>query len=83
MEKMSTFPDEMIHIMFRCVMHFHGHQNKMMPFILVDFNNGIEFYNYTCWLTNDIQNHCLPHWVSNHHIGNKDLVLSSHVEISS
>jgi hypothetical protein len=44
-------PNETIHITPRCTMHFHGHQNKMVPlmkpFILVDFNNGIEFHNYT------------------------------------
>jgi hypothetical protein len=32
-EKMGTFPNEMIHIMPGCAMHFHGHRNKMVPFI--------------------------------------------------
>ncbi len=58
MEKMGTFLDETIHIMPRCTMHFHGHWNKvvpfMKPFIFVDLNNGTKFYNCICWLTNDI-----------------------------
>jgi hypothetical protein len=29
-EKMSTFPDEMIHIMHGCTVHFHGHRNKVV-----------------------------------------------------
>jgi hypothetical protein len=32
-EKMSTLFNEMIHITFRCIVHLHGHQNKMVPFI--------------------------------------------------
>jgi len=43
-EKMSTFLNEMIHIMPRCIMHLHGHQNKVVPFmnlsIFVDFSNA-------------------------------------------
>jgi len=42
-EKTSTFPNETIHIPPRCVVHLHGHWNKTVPFILVDFNNGIKF----------------------------------------
>jgi hypothetical protein len=86
-EKMSTFLDETIHIMPRCVVHFHGHQNKMVPFmkpsIYRDFNNGIKFRSYTRWSINDIQKYCLSHWVNNHHISNEDLVFSGHVEIDS
>jgi hypothetical protein len=52
MEKTGTFPDETIHITPRCVVHLHGHQNKivlfMKPFILVDFSNGDKFCNYIC-----------------------------------
>jgi hypothetical protein len=54
----------------------------MAPFVLVDFNNGIKFHNYTYWLINDTQNHHLLRWVNNHHIDNENVVLSGHVEIS-
>jgi 5-methylcytosine-specific restriction endonuclease McrA len=84
MGKMGTLHDETIHIVPKCAMHLHGHQNKvvplMEPFIFVDFNNGTEFYNCTYKSINDIRSHYFPHWVSNHHIGKKDLVLSGHVE---
>jgi len=57
MEKTSTLPDETIHITLGCTMHLHGHWNKVLPFmkpsILVDHNNGVKFFNYTCWLIND------------------------------
>jgi hypothetical protein len=33
MAKTGTFPNEMIHIMPRCVVHLHGHYNKMVPFM--------------------------------------------------
>jgi hypothetical protein len=50
-EKTNTLLDKMIHIMFGCTMHFHGHQNKvvpfMKPFIFVDLNNGAKFRSYT------------------------------------
>jgi hypothetical protein len=32
-EMMGTFPNETIHIMPRCVMHLHDHQNKVVPFM--------------------------------------------------
>jgi len=32
-EQTSTFPNEMIHIMPRCIVHLHGHQNNMVPLI--------------------------------------------------
>jgi hypothetical protein len=45
MEKMSTFPNEMIHIMLRGTVHLHGHWDKMVPFmkpsILVDFSKAL------------------------------------------
>jgi hypothetical protein len=48
-EKTSTLHDETVHIMFGCIMHLHGNQNKMVafmkPFIFADINNGIKFYN--------------------------------------
>jgi len=51
-EKMGTLLDETIHIMPGCVVHFHGHRNKIVPLmkpsILVDFSNGVKFDNYTC-----------------------------------
>jgi hypothetical protein len=55
MEKMGTLPDEMIHITPKCIMHLHGHQNKVVPlmksFIFADLNNGVKFYSYTIsWL---------------------------------
>ncbi len=63
MEKMSTFFDEMIHIMLECAVHLHGHWNKvvpvMNPFIFTDLNNGAKFHNCTYWLTNDIHSHHL------------------------
>jgi hypothetical protein len=31
MEKMGTLLDETIHIMLECVVHLHGHRNKVMP----------------------------------------------------
>jgi hypothetical protein len=86
-EKTSTLPNETIHITPSCVFHSHGHWNKVVPLmkpsILVDFNNDAMFRSCTCWLTNDIQRHHFPHWVSNYYIGNKDLVLSNHVDIGS
>ncbi len=84
-EKMNTFLDEVIHIMPKCVMHLHGHQNKMVPFmklvILMNLNNGVKFHNCTFWSINDTRSHHLLCWVSNHHIDNKDLVPTSHVKI--
>ncbi len=84
---MGTLLNETIHITLKCVVHLHGHWNKVMPlmkpFIFMDFNNGIKFYNYTCWSTNDTQSHHLLNRVSNHHIDNKDLVLLGHVKIDS
>ncbi len=84
-EKTHTLLDEMIHITLKCVMHLHGHWNKvvplMKPFILADLSNGVKFHNYTCRSTNDTQSHHLPHQINNHHINNKDLVLSGHVKI--
>jgi hypothetical protein len=51
-KKTSAFPNETIHIVPKCIVHLHGHQNKVVPLvkpsILVDFNNGIKFHNYTC-----------------------------------
>jgi hypothetical protein len=48
-EKTSTLSNKMIHIMFGCIVHLHGHRNKMVPlmsrFILADFNNGTKFHN--------------------------------------
>ncbi len=45
-EKMGTFPNEMIHIMLECAMHLHGHRNKVMPFmkpsILMNLSNGVK-----------------------------------------
>jgi len=85
MEKKSTFLDEMIYITFKCVVHLHGHWNKMVPFmkpfILANFSNDVKFHNYTSWSTNDIHNHHLSHQVNNHHIGNKNLVFTSHLKI--
>ncbi len=87
MEKMGTFLDETIHIMPKSTVHLHGHWNKlvplMKPFILMDLSNGVKFYNCTCWLINDTRSHYLLCRINNHHIDNEDLVLSSHVEISS
>jgi hypothetical protein len=54
----------------------------MAPFVLVDFYNGVKFHNYTYWLTNDTWNHHLLRRVNNHHIDNKNVVLSGHVEIN-
>jgi hypothetical protein len=31
MEKAGTLPNEIIHITFKYVVHFHGHHNKMVP----------------------------------------------------
>ncbi len=49
-EKMSTFLDETIHITFECVVHLHGHQNKMLslmkPFIFVNLSNGAKLHSY-------------------------------------
>jgi len=47
-EKMNTFPNKIIHIMPRCVVHLHGHWNKIVPLmkpsVLVDLNNGVKFH---------------------------------------
>jgi hypothetical protein len=47
MEKMGTLLNEMIHITPKCIVHLHGHHNKMVPLmtpsILMDFNNGVKF----------------------------------------
>jgi hypothetical protein len=55
--KIGTLLNETIHIMLGCAMHFHGDRNKVVPFmkpsILADFSNGVKFYNYTYWSTND------------------------------
>jgi len=87
MEKTNTFLNEMIHITHGWTMHFHGRRNKMVPLmkpsILVDFTNGVKFCSYTYWLINDIWSYRFSHQVSNQHISNKDLVLSSHVKIGS
>jgi hypothetical protein len=49
-EKMNTFFGEVIHIMPKCVVHLHGHQNEMMPLmkpiILMNLNDGIKCHNY-------------------------------------
>jgi hypothetical protein len=75
----STFPNEMIHVMSGCVMHLHGHQNKMVhllkPSIFVDLSSDVKFCSCTCWLTNNTQSHYLLCWGSNHHIDNENLVL--------
>jgi hypothetical protein len=87
MEEMGILPDEMIHITPGCVMHLHGHRNKVVPLmkpsILVDISNGIKFCNCTYWSTNDTQSHRFWHRINNHHINNEDLVLLGHVEIDS
>jgi hypothetical protein len=66
MEEMGTFPNEMIHITLGCIVHLHGHQNKMVlvmkPSILTNFSNGAKFHN--------------------HHIDNENLVLLGHVKIN-
>jgi hypothetical protein len=77
-KKMNTLFDETIHITPKCVVHLHGHQNKMVlllkPFIFTVINNGIKFHNCTCWSANDTQSHRLSRRVNNHHIANKNLV---------
>jgi hypothetical protein len=82
-EKIGTLPNQMIHIMFKCVVHLHGHRNKVVPFmkpsIFANFSNSAKFY----WLINDTQSHHLSHWVNHHHIDNKNLVLSNYVKIDS
>jgi hypothetical protein len=86
-DKMGMLPDKTIHIMPECIVHLHGHRNKVMPFmkpfIFANFSNGAKFRNCTCWSTNDIRSHYFPRWISNHHIGNEDLVLLGHVKINS
>jgi len=56
-EKTCTFLDERIHITPMCVVHLHGHRNKvvflMKLFIFVDISNGTKFCSYTWWSTND------------------------------
>jgi hypothetical protein len=51
--------------------------------IFADLSNGIKFRNYTYYSINDIQNHHFSHWINNHQIGHKEVVLSSYVKISS
>ncbi len=82
---MGTLLDEMIHIMPGCIVHLHGHWNKMVPLvkpsILGNLNNGIKFCNCICWSSNDTRSHHLQRQISNHHIGNEDLILLGHIEI--
>jgi hypothetical protein len=86
-EKTSTILDETIHIMPKCIVHLQGHRNIVVPlmklYILADLNNGVKFRNCTYKSTNDTRNPCFLHWVNNHHIDNKDMVLAGHVEINS
>ncbi len=81
------FLDEMIHITPKCTMHLHGHRNKMVPlmepFVIVDLSNNAKFHSCIYWWSNDTQKPPFPHRVSNHHIGNEDLVLSGPVKIDS
>ncbi len=43
MEKMGTFPNEIIHIMLKCAMHLCGHRNKVVSFMkLVNISNGVK-----------------------------------------
>jgi hypothetical protein len=52
MERTSTLPNERIHITLMCVVHFHGHRNKMMPLmklpVLVNLSSYAKFHNCTC-----------------------------------
>jgi hypothetical protein len=86
MKKIGTLPNDAIHIPLGCVVHLHGHQNKviplMNPFIIADLSNDVKFCNCTCWLTNGIRNHYLSHQINNHHISNENLVFSNHVKIN-
>jgi hypothetical protein len=47
-EKMSTFPEEMIHITPKYTLHLHGHQNKVMPLmkpsIFTNLSNGVKLF---------------------------------------
>jgi hypothetical protein len=47
----------------------------LKPSIFGDLSNGIKFHICTCWSINGTWSHHLPHKVSNHYIGNKDLIL--------
>jgi len=82
-KKTSTLPNEMIHIMFKCVVHLHGHWKKMVPFtkpfIFTNLSNDNKFHSYTWWSINDIQEHHFSHQVNNHHISNEDLVFLGYV----
>jgi hypothetical protein len=44
---MSTLFDELIYFSFRCAVHFHDHQNKMMPLmklsIFADLSKVLSF----------------------------------------
>ncbi len=84
-EKMNTLFNGTIHTMFGCVVHLHGYRNRVMPLMkpstLVNFSNSVKFRNYTCWSTNDTRNHRLLCPINNHHINNKNLILTSHVKI--
>ncbi len=79
-------PNETIHITLVCAVHLHGHQNNVMAFmkssIFADIRNDVKFCHYTYYSTNDIWSHYLSHQVNKHRIGNKDLVLTDHVEIN-
>jgi hypothetical protein len=83
LEKTSNLLDETIHIMLGCVMHLHGHRNKMVPFlkpsIFVDLDNGARFRSCNYWSTNDIQKQLCQ--VSNHQIDKENLVIPSNVKI--
>jgi hypothetical protein len=82
---MNTLSNETIHITFECTVHLHGHRDKMVPLvktsIIPDFSNGVKFHNCSCWLSNDTHSHHLPCQIHNHHINNKNLVLTNHVRL--
>ncbi len=81
MKKISTFPNETIHIMSGVLCTSMALRIK--SYILTDLSNETKFHNCTYWSTNDIPSHHLPCQVNNHHINNKNLILTSHVKINS
>jgi hypothetical protein len=44
MKKTNTLFNETIYIMFKCVIHLHGHRNKVMPVMKPSILATIVFY---------------------------------------
>jgi hypothetical protein len=88
LEMMGTLFAETIHIMSRCAMHLHGHQNKVVPFIkpFVYLQILVMVLSFiitsTGWLmTLEAIVFYIGLVLSNPNIDNEDLIFLSHIKI--